>query len=208
MPTTHAVQDGEHLSSIAARYGFKTIHPIWDDPSNAELRGKRNPNLLLAGDDLVIPDKVDVVFVRPTGAAHRFVVRRQKLRLRLTLQAFDSGPIGAAALKIEIRGQTSDVTADGDGLVEVQLQRSDTEGTLFVDDIPLVVKIGALDPADSKHGLDMRLCNLGYLAGPLDEVTEQERKLAIEEFQLEAGLPVTGLADIPTREQLICVHGA
>ena len=53
----HTVEQGEHLSSIAAKYGFQKVATIWDHPDNAGLKSKRkNPHILLPGDKVVIPE--------------------------------------------------------------------------------------------------------------------------------------------------------
>ena len=57
MTIRHVVEPGEHLSGIAARFGFRSTAPILGHPDNAELKKKRlNPNVLRPGDIVVIPD--------------------------------------------------------------------------------------------------------------------------------------------------------
>jgi pimeloyl-ACP methyl ester carboxylesterase len=57
MASTYTVKPGENLSQIAARNGM-TAKALYEDPANAKLRAKRpNPNLILPGDPIVIPDK-------------------------------------------------------------------------------------------------------------------------------------------------------
>src|SRR5450432_2358900 len=47
MPTCHIVEQGEHLSKIAADYGFRDSDTIWHYPDNAELKAKRKtPHIL------------------------------------------------------------------------------------------------------------------------------------------------------------------
>jgi len=56
----HTVVQGEHLSSIAKKYGFSSYKTIWDHGQNADLKKKRqNPNVIFPGDRLFIPDKVE-----------------------------------------------------------------------------------------------------------------------------------------------------
>lgn len=58
MATTHTVQEGESLVTIAKQYGFLNWKTIFDDPANAELRKTRpTPNSLVPGDVVAIPDK-------------------------------------------------------------------------------------------------------------------------------------------------------
>jgi len=49
----HTVAQGEHLSGIAAKYGFQKVATIWEHPDNAGLKSKRkNPHILLPGDKI------------------------------------------------------------------------------------------------------------------------------------------------------------
>ena len=58
MPKNYEVQPGDTLSKIASKHGFSDYREIYDHPSNALFRAKRpNPNLIFAGDIIVIPDK-------------------------------------------------------------------------------------------------------------------------------------------------------
>ena len=58
MAVTHVVAQGEYLSLIAARFGFRDPRVIWNHPDNAALRERRkNPNVLFPGDVLTIPER-------------------------------------------------------------------------------------------------------------------------------------------------------
>ena len=58
MPTKHTVQEGECVSSIAHDYGLLP-NTVWEYEENRTLRElRKNPNVLLPGDVLVIPDKL------------------------------------------------------------------------------------------------------------------------------------------------------
>src|SRR5436190_13024735 len=57
MATTHKVEQGECLSSVAKKYGFANWRTIYQHPQNAEFREKRpNPNIIYPGDLIFIPD--------------------------------------------------------------------------------------------------------------------------------------------------------
>ena len=50
------MKEGECVGSIAFEHGFFP-DTLWDHPNNAELKGKRgDPNVLLAGDVVHVPD--------------------------------------------------------------------------------------------------------------------------------------------------------
>ena len=72
MATSHVVTQGEHLSQIAKRYGFRDSRTVWDHPDNAALRERRpSPNVLLPGDVIQIPAKR---LGRLPCATHRFQI--------------------------------------------------------------------------------------------------------------------------------------
>jgi N-acetylmuramoyl-L-alanine amidase len=84
MSGTHIVQEGEHLSSIAKRFGFRNFETIWEHPNNAELRQLReDAHVLNPGDALFIPDRELKKEQRPTGKAHIFQIDESPLFLRL-----------------------------------------------------------------------------------------------------------------------------
>ena len=60
MATQHTVKAGETLSSIAQQNGFRDWNTIYNAKENAAFRKKRpNPNLIVPGDIVTIPDKKD-----------------------------------------------------------------------------------------------------------------------------------------------------
>ena len=57
MAQVHEVKQGECLSSIARRFGFRDWKKIYQHPMNADLRQKRpNPNVLHPGDRIFISE--------------------------------------------------------------------------------------------------------------------------------------------------------
>lgn len=90
----HVVQQGECINSIAAQYGL-FWETIWNDSANSELRRERkNPDLLLPGDRLVIPE---IRVKRESGATekrHRF--RRKGVPIELVIRVLkDRTNLGA-----------------------------------------------------------------------------------------------------------------
>ena len=56
---THTVIRGDCLSSIAKQYGFSDYKTIYDHPQNQAFKQKRpNPNLIMAGDEIFIPERL------------------------------------------------------------------------------------------------------------------------------------------------------
>src|SRR5438128_2580008 len=103
MATYHKVQQGECLSSIAKTYGFTNYRAIYDHPKNALLKKKRpDPNVLLPGDCLFIPEKQDKQEARGTDRQHHFEVRRPTVLLRLVLRDEEDRPYADASYVLTI----------------------------------------------------------------------------------------------------------
>src|SRR5438128_1953254 len=91
----HEVIQGEHLTSIAKAYHFSDYRTIYEHSENARLREKRpDPNVLLPGDLIFIPDKETKEEDGQTEKRHRFKVRAPKLVLRLIIKDEEGQPIG------------------------------------------------------------------------------------------------------------------
>ena len=105
MATSHTIQQGEHISKIATKYGFRDYRTIWNDGRNAALKKKRvNPNVLLPGDELQIPDKqVKTVPGAPTKRP-TFRLARAPLKLRLVVRDFENEQIANTPCGLEIEG--------------------------------------------------------------------------------------------------------
>ena len=208
MAKTHVVQQGEHLSGIASQYGFASYTTIWDHPQNAQLKEERgNPNVLLPGDKVFIPDKQPKSVSCPTGRRYRFQVHVEKLHLRFTLQDFIGQPVEGTPCQLVVEGRTYDLTTDADGKIDIEIPKSAQSGMLKFNDVEIPVKIGHLDPVGADTGVSARLTNLGYYHGPQDPIDEMELRSAIEEFQCDQELEVTGECDAETQAKLEEVHG-
>jgi hypothetical protein len=213
MSTLHKVQQGEHLTQLAAKYGFRDYRTIWNHAENDELRKARpNPHVLYPDDLVFIPDKEEKEESRPTTRIHRFQVEGQPLKLRLVLTDFDNLPIQNKICSLEVEGVVYAVTTDADGLVEQEIPNTASNGKLTVPDLDLElpIRIGDLDPPEEDSGWQARLINLGYYAGAIgiDDADIRERlHYSIEEFQCDHGLKVTGEFDGSTRDKLKEVHG-
>jgi N-acetylmuramoyl-L-alanine amidase len=207
MATTHVVKQGEYLSQIAQKYGFRSETTIWNHPENATLRKKRgNGNILLPGDSIFIPDFTPKTAPAATTKKHVFVVPDPPLALRIRIHDFDDQPVRNTACELEVDGATRKLQTDGDGVVEAKIPRTAQQGKLTVPElgIEMPVKIGHLDPHDEDSGWRARLRNLGYVFEAGDAVGLQN---ALEEFQCDHKLKLTGKADSATLAQLEKLHG-
>ena len=209
MPS-YTVQEGDQLSGLAAKFGFLDFNTIWNHPSNAELKNKRkDPHILLPGDVLTIPDKQDKSASVATTKVHTFQISNRPLKLRLVIKDFDNQPITGVDCVLVVEGQTFRLKSDGQGMIQATVPPAAVTGQLTIPDLDLdlPVQIGHLDPYDEEPGWRARLINLGYYV-PQGDGDDEQLEHAIEEFQCDHQLPVTGKLDSATRDQLKTQHGS
>ena len=216
MPSTHLVQQGEHLSSIADQYGFTDYTVIWNHPNNATLKQQRiNPNVLQAGDSVYVPDKQQKTESGATTQRHLFHLKQNVLMLRVVFEDSYEKPVASAPCTLYLEQQKSSVTTDGTGKLEKRISPSaatatvvlSTSETAFEDD-QLPIRIGELDPVDSLSGQAARLNNLGYFAGTPTDASDAQFESAVEEFQCDhPPLKVDGDPGAQTQSKLKQVHG-
>jgi N-acetylmuramoyl-L-alanine amidase len=215
MAKYHTVKQGEHLSRIAQQYGFTDYRTIWDHAENAALKQKRqNPNVLFPGDRLYIPDPASKEVAGATTQRHRFQVERQQLKLRLVLEDLYEEPIAHATCELRVGNQVFPLTTDGQGRIEQPILVTAEHGSLVIkdpqtplQDLVIPLKIGHLNPVEEVSGQQIRLNNLGYDSGPMDQLDEQLFRSAVEEFQCDHGLAVDGICGPRTQAKLKEVHG-
>jgi hypothetical protein len=224
MAEDYTVQDGDCISSIAYSRGFfwKTV---WNDPSNARLKSKRkNPNVLLAGDVVHIPDLTIKQESGATETKHQFKLKAVPEKLHIKLLDYNHKPRPNVKYKILIEGKWKNGTTDSNGMITESIPPDATTGKLvypappLVDgtgkplpgrpkDLVMILQLGNLNPISEVSGLKARLANLGFYKGPIDEKLDGATKRAINAFQTKQGLPVTGAADDATRQKLQDLHG-
>ena len=215
MAGNYTVQQGDYLSSIAKAFGFSDYQTIWNHANNAALKQQRqNPNVLLPGDVVFVPDLELREESSPTDNKHTFVKKGKGLKLRLTLLDQYEEPIANAACSLTLGSNTAQVTTDGAGKIEQDLAPDVHDGILVIQDSQtpfnnrqIAIKIGDLDPVDAVSGQVARLNNLGYWAGDPDQPDEDALESAVEEFQCDQSLTVDGICGPVTQAKLKQVHG-
>lgn len=211
----YTVLQGDHLSKIAKDNGFTDYSVIWDHPNNADLKQQRqNPNVLLPGDQVFVPDMEQKQESGPTDKKHTFAVDKKTLKLRLVLEDLYEKPIAGAQCALLVDGQPYQLTTDSSGKLEQEIPLDAKEGFLTVrgDQTPfanevIALKIGHLDPVTEVSGQVARLNNLGYVAGELDGSDADAFESAVEEFQCDHGLKVDGDCGPKTQAKLKQAHG-
>ncbi len=113
----YTVQQGDCMSSIAYENGFfwKTL---WNLPENAALKAKRkNPNVLMLGDIVYIPDLRVKQEPRPTDAQHQFVKLSTPEKLHIRLLDYNHKPRPNVAYIMVIDGVLRQGKSDGRGMI-------------------------------------------------------------------------------------------
>jgi hypothetical protein len=170
----YQVQAGDHLASIADRFGFRCMGTVWKHPKNAELRKSRdNPHVLQEGDKLFVPKKRQMSVSRPTGMENQFVVQRTLVTLNVKLLDAMGQPLASLAGTVDYGQGPQDVTTDGNGMLKTQVPASCKTVTISIPDANLICTLGAgqLDPEDESAGPCERLDNMGYVADDSDDAS-------------------------------------
>jgi hypothetical protein len=211
MPVEHTVQQGECLSSIAKQYGFANESTIYNHDLNKGLRQTRpNPNVLLPGDRLWIPDKTVKRESCQTAKVHQFKVARKQTRLRLIVRDIDGVPLAGKKYKLTVAGTTQEGVLPDDAMLDQPIPPDALEGELSVwadENLPespdkWTLKLGHLDPVEALSGVQARLNNLGYDCGPVDGINGPRTQAAVKAFQKDHGLAVDGIPGPKTQAAL------
>lgn len=212
---THVVEQGECLSSIARAYGLPSWRIIYNDPANADFRNLRpNPNVILTGDILMIPEAAPRTESRGTLQRHPFVLKTDAVRLRIVIADHKQRPVGDSSWRLEIGSLLKEGTTGTDGLVDEAIPADALQGRLeAVVDVAKGTRmswslaLGALDPWDSDSGAQGRLNNLGFPCGRIDGIVGRHTRAAAKLFQTAYRLSVDGIPGPITKGKLRDVHG-
>jgi murein L,D-transpeptidase YcbB/YkuD len=195
----HTVEAGDCLTSIAAHYGF-SVDMIWNLADNASLKEKRkDPNTLVPGDVVVIPDRREKVVSCETAKTHRFKLSADSAICRIQM-FIDEKALANQDFELKIGTKSYTGTTDAQGVLEVAIPCKAKEGVLTIgpDKKTFDLQFGYLQPVSETKGVEARLRNLGFK----DENIED----ALKAFQKRFGLQETGEADQATTDKLTELH--
>ncbi len=212
MPTTHQVQQGECLVSIAESYGF-FWETLWNLPANKAIRDtRRDPTVLLPGDVVTIPEKTIKEYVRPTGARHTFRVKNVPAKFNLRLLDEGGKARSGLAFVLLVDGVEITGTTDGDGWVRASIAPTARSGTLKVteqesgEEESYEVELGHLDPVDTIAGAQARMKQMGAYYGVVTGTMSLPFVASLKAFQTSQGLTPTGELDASTQAALRETH--
>src|SRR5207244_2896280 len=112
-------------------------------------------------------DRKEKEVSRPTEARHRFKVKSSPLKLRLVVRNVDGKPLPNVECDLMVEGEKVHLTTNSSGQIEQDIPRTAKSGfvvfkegaTPFCE--PISLKIGHLDPVETRSGQIGRLNNLG-----------------------------------------------
>jgi hypothetical protein len=205
------IHQGDCLSSLAFHGGL-FWETVWNHPRNAALNDlRKDPFTLAPGDVVYVPARRIKIEGAETGRMHRYLRRGVPARLKIVLQDHLGKPLGNLDYTLDIDSRKVTGKTTGEGLVEQWINPNAAEGRLSFDapdygHQQLTLKLGHLLPISEVTGVQSRLHNLGYYAGPADGQMSPAVAAALQDFQVGASLPPTGKLDPQTRALLFSSH--
>jgi len=204
----HVVKQGECLSSIAKKMGY-SWETIWNDSANAILREvRKDPNVLLPGDRIAVPAKLEKREAKPTEARHRFIRKGEPAFLRLKLLK-DGEPRANEEYRLQIGSETRQGAFDPEGKLKEQINGDTERVKLFVGkdyEDEYDIELGDLSPAEGLRGVQERLNNLGFYAGKADGKWGRRTRAGLNRFREAIGLPPLEDFDASICETLRRMH--
>lgn len=207
----YTVKQGDCIESIAHAHGH-FWETIWDDPANAELkRAREDPNVLMPGDRVEIMPKRPKEVSKEPEQTHRFRRKGVPSQFRIRLLDDEGEPRAGVPYMMSIDGKTHDGSADSDGQIIEWIPPGARAGRLVVDgdeERALDLDFRHIDPIGTPAGIQKRLSNLGFYAGPFTEELDEATRAALALFQGSVGLEPTGSPDEHTLSTLAQSHGS
>jgi len=148
---------------------------------------------------LTIPDRGSKTLSLATGQRHKIVIKRPRVLVRIEVRLDQPHFYDLLLGEDRFQGKTEANApiehpvslAARTGRIELwpatESNQTEKQG-LFAWNLLL----GSLDPADEISGIQGRLANLGYYAGPTDGVDNPDLAHAIARFETDQALEVTG----------------
>lgn len=203
MPINYQVKQGDCIFSIAFEHGF-FADTIWDHPNNKRLKDERkDPNVLLPGDTVHVPDKRLKELSEPTNEVYKYRCKNTPKILKVQFKYIET-PLKDLNYKISVDGKETEGKTDSQGWLKEPISpNAKVAKVTLADGLEYELKLGILDPVDDVSGVQGRLHSLGMYDGPIDGRMNDETKIALGSFQLTNDLEVTGEADDETKKLLV-----
>ena len=132
------------------------------------------------------------------------------LKVQLTDQK--GRPWSNANVTVSLNGRQMDIRADANGYISLPVPADCDHGDLDVAVSPAIptqtfsAGLNKLEPVDTVAGLQARLNNLGFNAGPVDGIMGRKTRAATRKFQSLHKLMVDGICGPQTQQKLTEIH--
>ena len=209
MSEDYTVQQGDCISSIAYEHGF-FWQTLWNHGANASVKSKRkDPNVLMKGDLVHIPDLTLKEESSATEKKHKFKLKGVPAKLRLRLLR-DGKPRKNESYTLIIDGKSISGKTDGDGWIKQPIPPNAKDGKLLLcaGQETYDLQLGHLAPHDEVSGIQGRLSGLGFYAGAIDGQMNEETAAAISKFQRKNSMAETGQIDESLKSKLKSAFGS
>jgi hypothetical protein len=162
------MESRDFLLQLAYKFGFEA-DTIWNDEKNSALRQLRqNPNILLPGDVLYIPEqayKEPAAKDLATGQTNSFTADAPTVTLTCKFVGAETTTFASRAYTVKDLDQLTGLTTDGDGVATFKVPVTLPTATIVFTDTgdSFALNVGAMDPINTLPGTFKRLQNLGYI---------------------------------------------
>ena len=193
MAINYTVKQGDCISSIAFEHGFFG-DTIWNHANNSKLQQKRkDPNVLMPGDIVFVPDKRLKEVSEPTEQVHKFRCKNTPEKLKLQLLK-EGEPRANEEYELEIDALKFSGKTDSQGRLEQSTPPNAKQGKLILKNGEEVYQLmlGHLNPHDETTGVQGRLRHLGFYFGSIDGKISTELEHAIQAFQISQDIEPDG----------------
>src|SRR5437016_451913 len=97
----HTIKPGEWMRQIANDHGFTDWEAIFQLPENQPLRdAKRDPNQLLPGESVFLPDRRRKTAEVAAGATHKFVAKQPAQQISIQVHDEQGKPLKTRPYKV------------------------------------------------------------------------------------------------------------
>jgi len=165
----HVVVPGDRMSSIAHEHGYKDYKLLYLAQSDDFKKLRPNPEILMPGDKVTLPDKIDEKHPAKDKKQHKYeedtTLPEVRIVLRVAGQPFANKTVIAWGCKgPEWAKLPTLVTTDKTGMALFRILPELDEITLSSTDPIFEVKlrVGDLRPVTAPGGVEQRVDNLGY----------------------------------------------
>ena len=207
----YKLKQGDCIESIAFEHGF-FWETIWEHPDNSAVkRERKDPFVLMPGDQIIIPEIQCKEENGATENRHRFRRKGVPALFQITILDQDE-PCADTSYVLKIDGKSFPGVTDSEGKICQRIPPNARLAELIIgegeDQMEYSIDLGYLDPVTELTGIQSRLSNLGYYEGEIDDNFGAETRSALRMFQQSQGLGVTGEIDQQTQDELKNIHGS